>query len=173
LKKEPDFKGKQERSNSYDNHERKGYKDERRNITKEFLKANDTNKRDIMNFTHLKEASIGEGEKGSKIRRDDFDLSWFNLRKIAARSAIRAGKRNELLTMAGYEDLNSNKNWHICNDLGLKIHQYGAGETCKSVIDVAKMLKCKIEIKFHWQNNKETKYPGEKGLISYDFSLET
>jgi len=173
LKKEPDFEGKQERSNNYDNHERKGYQDERRNITKEFLKANDTNKREIMSFTHLDEASIGEGEKGSKIPRNDFVLSWFSLRKMAARSAIRAGKRNELLTMAGYEDLNSNKNWHICNDLGLKIHQYGAGETCKSVLVVAEMLKCKIEIKFYWQNNKKAKYLGEKGLISYNFSLET
>ena len=100
-------------------------------------------------------------------------LDGFGLRKMAAKSAIGAGKRNELLTMAGYEDLNSNKNWHICNDLGLKIHQYGAGETCKSALDVVEMLKCKIEIKFHWQNNKEAKYLGEKGLISYNFSLET
>lgn len=164
LKNKPDFEDKQERSNSYDNHERKGYQDERRNITKEFLKAND--KREIMSFTHLDEASIGEGEKGSKISSDDSDLSWFSLRKMVAKSAIRAGKRNELLAMAGYEDLNSNKDWRICNDLGLRIHQYGAGETCKSALDVAEMLKCKIEIKFHWQNNKKAKYPGEKGLIS-------
>ena len=172
LKKKPDFEDKQERSNSYDNHERKGYQDERRNITKEFLKANDTNKREIMSFTHLDEASIGEGEKASKIPRDDSVLSWLSLRRMAARSAIRAGKRNELLTMAGYEDLNSNKNWRISNDLGLKIHQYGAGETCKSVLIVAEMLKSKIDIKFHWQDNKEAKYPGEKGLISYNFSKE-
>ena len=173
LKKQTGFEGKQERSNNYDNHERKGYKDERRNITKEFLNTNDTNKREIMSFTHLDEASIGEGEKGSKIPSDDFNLSWFSLRKMTARSAIGAGKRNELLTMAGYKDLNSNRDWHICNDLGLKIHQYGAAETCNSVRDVAEMLKCKIEIKFHWQNNKKAKFPGEKGLISYDFSLET
>lgn len=171
LIKEPDSEGKQERPNNYDNNERKSYQDERRNITKEFKDTNDTNRRNIMRFTHLDEASIGEGEKGSKISSDDSDLSWFSLRKMAAKSAIGAGKRNELLNMAGYEDLNSNKNWHICNDLGLKIHQYGAGETCKSALDVAEMLKCKIEIKFHWQNNKKAKYPGEKGLISYDFSL--
>ena len=172
LKKETDFEGKQGRLNNYDNYERKSYQDERMNITKEVKDTNDTNRRKIMCFTRLNEASIGEGERGSKILSDDSDLSWFSLRKMVAKSAIGAGKRNELLNMAGYEDLNSNKNWHICNDLGLKIQQYGAGETCKSALNVAKMLKCKIEIKFHWQNNKEAKYPGEKGLISYNFSEE-
>ena len=172
LKKKPDLEGKQECSDNSDVHDRKGYQDEIRNITSQFLKANDTNKREMMSFTHLDEASIGEREKVFKIPRDDFDLRWFSLRKMAAESAIRAGKRDELLTMAGYEDLNSNKNWRICNDLGLKIHQYGAGETCKSFLAVAEMLKSKIEIKFHWQNNKEAKYPGERGLISYDFSKE-
>jgi len=166
LKKKTDFEGQQERSNNYDNHERKGYQDERKNITNQFFKANDKNIREIMRYTLLDEAYIGKGDNVYKISRDDYDLSWLSLREMAARSAIGDGKRNELLKMAGYKDLSSNKYWHTCKDLGLKIQQYGAGDTCKSALNVTKKLKCKIEIKFNWKKKKKAKYPGEKGLIS-------
>jgi len=172
LKKETDFEDQQEISKDSEINEINSFQNERRNITKQFFEANDENKRELMRYTLLDEASFGEGERGFKIPSDDSDLSWFSLRKMAAKSAIRAGKRAELLSMAGYEDLNSRKNWQICDNLGLKIHRYGAEETCKSALNVTKMLKCKIEIKFHWQNNKEAKYRGEKGLISYNFSKE-
>lgn len=170
-----DFQEKQKKLDDLYNRDLNTSQEFRKNITitDQFTEVNDNQKREIMKFTRLEEATFGKGENSLNINREDnFDLNWLGLRKLAAKSAIKAGKRNELLAMAGYADLNSKNDWNLYSELGIKIQQYGAAETCKSAIQVAKMLKSIIEIKFYWENKKGAKYPGEKGYIYCDFSKE-